>query len=182
MRPESLQHIVFLATGPDHTGIVHDIAKAAEECRCHIADSRMTVLGQEFSMMWLFTGNWDGIAKLEAQLPQIAKRLQLSHLCKRTEAKAAMTAALPYSVHLIALDNIGIVTDITEFFAHQGINIENLNAHSYAAPHTGAATFALEMTVNIPAHVHLASLRESFFVFCDDRNLDAVIEPYKNIY
>jgi glycine cleavage system transcriptional repressor len=39
--------------------------------------------------------------------------------------------------------------------------------------------FALSMTVNIPVRVHIATLRENFMIFCDDRNLDAIIEPYK---
>ena len=40
--------------------------------------------------------------------------------------------------------------------------------------------FALNMIVNIPARVHIGVLRENFMLFCDDRNLDAIIEPYKN--
>jgi len=34
--------------------------------------------------------------------------------------------------------------------------------------------------VNIPARVHIATLRENFMLFCDDRNLDAIVEPYKS--
>ena len=40
--------------------------------------------------------------------------------------------------------------------------------------------FALSMMINIPAKAHLASLRENFLMFCDDRNLDAILEPYKH--
>ncbi len=79
-----------------------------------------------------------------------------------------------------ALDNPGIVHEISNFFASQGINIEAMETSTYAAPHTGSPMFALSMTVNIPARVHVASLRENFMLFCDDRNLDAIIEPFKN--
>jgi glycine cleavage system transcriptional repressor len=83
-------------------------------------------------------------------------------------------------VHVIALDNPGIVHEIANFFAVQGINIEAMETSTYAAPHTGSPMFALSMTVNIPARVHIATLRENFMLFCDDRNLDAIIEPFKN--
>lgn len=39
--------------------------------------------------------------------------------------------------------------------------------------------FNLTMTINLPADTHLATLREDFMVFCDDRNLDAMIEPVR---
>lgn len=180
MRPDTEQHLVFLAIGKDRTGIVQEVAKAAHECRCNIADSRMAVMGQEFTMTLLISGHWDGIAKLEALLPSIAQRLGLTHITKRTDVKADAPAAMPYAVQVIALDNPGIVSDIAQFFASQDINIENMETSAYAAPHTGTPMFALDMTVNIPAQIHLASLRESFLLFCDDRNLDAVIEPYKH--
>ena len=79
----------------------------------------------------------------------------------------------------ISLDNPGIVSDIANFFASQDINIEAMETNTYAAPHTGSPMFALAMTVNIPGQIHIALLRENFMVFCDDRNLDAIIEPYK---
>jgi glycine cleavage system transcriptional repressor len=35
------------------------------------------------------------------------------------------------------------------------------------------------MTVGIPADIHIAGLREEFMDYCDDLNLDAVLEPLK---
>lgn len=173
-------HIVLAALGADRTGIVDDIAGLASEYRCNIADSRMVVMGQEFAIIMMISGSWDAIAKFEAQIPVLEKRLSLSILVKRTQRRAAQKEALPYNVHVIALDNPGIVHEIANFFAVQGINIESLETSTYAAPHTGSPMFALSMIVNIPAKVHIASLRENFMLFCDDRNLDAIIEPYKN--
>jgi glycine cleavage system transcriptional repressor len=37
--------------------------------------------------------------------------------------------------------------------------------------------FAVQMTIGIPRSVHVATLREEFMDYCDDNNLDAVIEP-----
>jgi glycine cleavage system transcriptional repressor len=35
------------------------------------------------------------------------------------------------------------------------------------------------MTVAVPADTHIARLREEFLDFCDEMNLDAVIEPVR---
>ena len=159
MRPDAEHYLVISAMGTDRTGIVEALARAASECRCNIADSRMAVMGREFTIIWMVSGTWDAIAKLEAQMQAVP--------------------AMPYTVHVISLDNPGIVSDIANFFASQDINIEAMETNTYAAPHTGSPMFALAMTVNIPGQIHIALLRENFMVFCDDRNLDAIIEPYK---
>lgn len=173
-------HLVLAALGEDRTGIVDAIAGIASETRCNIADSRMVVMGQEFAIIMMVSGTWDAVAKFETQIPVLESRLGLSILVKRTNRREPQKAALPYSVNVIALDNPGIVHEIANFFAVQGINIESLETSTYAAPHTGSPMFALNMIVNIPARVHIGALRESFMLFCDDRNLDAIIEPYKN--
>ena len=39
--------------------------------------------------------------------------------------------------------------------------------------------FAVHMCLDVPADTHIATLREEFLEFCDQLNLDAVIEPLK---
>jgi len=49
----------------------------------------------------------------------------------------------------------------------------------YAAAHTGTPMFSVHLTVDIPASLQIALLRDEFMDFCDQLNLDAVIEPIK---
>ena len=46
-------HLVLAALGADKTGIVDEIARSASESKCNIADSRMVVMGQEFSLIMM---------------------------------------------------------------------------------------------------------------------------------
>lgn len=172
--------LVISALGADKPGIVDEVARTATEARCNIEDSRMAVLGGEFALILLASGSWDAIAKLEAGLPALGRRLDLTIISRRTEPRQQTVQAMPYHVNVIALDNPGIVHEISNFFASQRINIEEMNTTTYAAPHTGSPMFSLSMTVNIPYNIHIASLREQFMLFCDDRNLDAIIEPFKS--
>ena len=179
MKPESEHHLVLTALTSDRPGIVDEIARAASETRCNISDSRMIVMGSEFALTMMVSGTWHSIAKFEAQLPVLAKRLDLQVLSKRTEKRQLQKPAMPYSVHVIALDNPGIVHEIANFFASQTINIEAMETSTYSAPHTGTQMFNLNMSIRIPADTHIASLRDDFMDFCDEMNLDAVLEPLR---
>jgi glycine cleavage system transcriptional repressor len=55
-----------------------------------------------------------------------------------------------------------------------------VSTRSYAATHTGAPMFSVQMAVNIPATVHISGLREEFMDFCDQLNVDAIMEPVKH--
>ena len=172
-------YLVISALGEDRPGIVQELSRVILDAGCNIEDSRMTVLGGEFAVILLVSGNWNNIAKLESALGGAERRLGLTIVSKRTEARRPAADLLPYSVDVVALDHPGIVHHLAEFFSSRDINIEELSTATYAAAHTGTPMFSVHMTVNVPASVHIASLREEFMDFCDELNLDAVLEPVK---
>ena len=45
--------------------------------------------------------------------------------------------------------------------------------------HTGIVMFVLIMTVNIPAEIRIANLRDEFLEYCDNLNMDVVLELIK---
>jgi len=171
--------LVLSALGKDKPGIVDELSKAVFELGCSIADSRMAVLGGTFSILLLVEGPWNQLARLEDQVDELGKRLGLTIITERTDPRAVKADLLPYGVEVVALDNPGIVHKLANFFSRHGINIEDMNTTSYAAAHTGAPMFAVQMTVGIPADIHISSLRDEFMEFCDGMNLDAVLEPIK---
>lgn len=171
-------NLVISSIGSDQPGIVNQLAKSCAESDCNIVDSRMTVLGGEFAIIMMISGSWDSIAKLEDALPELSKQLGLTTTAKRT-GKRQTSEAFSYTVNVVALDNPGIVHEIAQFFSSQHINIDDLVTGTYSAPHTGTQMFNLNMLIQVPADTHIASLRDEFMDFCDDRNLDAVIEPQR---
>jgi glycine cleavage system transcriptional repressor len=172
-------YLVISALGEDRPGIVNDLSKAILEAGCNIVDSRMTVLGGEFAVILLVTGHWNTIAKLEATLPRLGENLNLTVTVKRTEKRKSKDNLLPYAVEVVSIDHPGIVHHLANFFSSRDINIEELVTTSYAAAHTGTPMFSVHMTVGIPADLQISALRADFLDFCDELNLDAVIEPVK---
>jgi len=171
--------LVITALGQDRPGIVNELSRSVVDSGCNMEDSRMTVLGGEFAVIMLVSGKWNELAKLENSLPALGRRLDLLVSTKRTEPPKAMGNVLPYAVEVVALDHPGIVHQLANFFARREINIRDLATASYAAAHTGTPMFSVHMTVDVPAGTHIATLREEFMDFCDQLNLDAIIEPVK---
>ncbi len=171
--------LVISALGEDRPGIVNELAKMVADTGCNIEDSRMTVLGGDFAIILLVDGRWNELAKLEAALPGLERRLGLAIVAKRTHPARREGNLLPYSVEVVSLDHPGIVHQLANFFSSREINIRDMATTTYSATHTGTPMFSVQMTVDVPAAMHIARLREDFMDFCDQLNLDAIIEPVK---
>jgi glycine cleavage system transcriptional repressor len=173
------QLIVISAVGSDRKGVVRDLTRLVLDCGGNIIESRMTGLGAEFAVLMLISGKWHTLTRLETELKRLADAEDLVVQVKRTQPKPVKDKCLPYAVDVVCLDQPGIVHNLAGFFTARDIEIAELNTRSYAAAHTGAPMFSVQMTVSIPADVHIAGLREEFMDFCDQMNLDAIIEPLK---
>jgi glycine cleavage system transcriptional repressor len=171
--------LVLSALGEDRPGIIDELSRCVLDSGCMILDSRMAVLGGDFALLLQVGGNWNNIAKLENQIAGLEKRLGLMISSRRTTDKQSTEEMLPYGVDVVALDQPGIVHNLANFFSQRKINIQEMITSSYPAPHSGTVMFSVHMSVEIPAKTQISTLREEFMEFCDQMNLDAVIEPVK---
>lgn len=165
--------LVISALGEDRPGIVDQLSNILYNHELNIEDSRMTVLGGEFAVLLLVSGEASAIESLHAQVDEIEQTLGMRLLLKATSEARPAENTVPYSVEVASLDHPGIVHKLSSFFSSRNINIVNLQTERYAAPHTGSPMFALHMTIGIPAEISIAQLRETFTDFCDELNLDA---------
>jgi glycine cleavage system transcriptional repressor len=173
------QLIVISAIGSDRTGLVYDLTRVVLDCGGNILESRMSAFGNEFAMLLLVAGNWHTLAKLETELKKLSDTGAISITIRRTDERPPRTDVVTYSVDVVCLDQPGVVFNLAGFFSSRGIDIGEVNTRSYAAAHTGAPMFAVQMIVHIPSRIHLAALREEFMELCDHLNLDAILEPFK---
>jgi glycine cleavage system transcriptional repressor len=174
------QYIAISAIGTDRVGLVHDLSKVIADCGGNISESRMTALGAEFAVLMLVSGNWHAVARIETELKKLAESANITLQVRRTEPRPVHEDRVPYSVDVVCLDQTGIVSALSGFFAARGIDISELNTRSYPAPHTGAPMFGVYMVVNVPSTIHLGAMREEFMDMCDNLNLDAILEPVKS--
>ncbi len=174
------QLLAISAVGTDRIGLIHELTKTITDCGGNITESRMTALGTEFAMLLLVAGNWHAIARIESELARIAEASGITLQLRRTAQRPAREDMVPYSVDVVCLDQGGIVAGLSGFFSSKGIDIGELSTRSYAAAHTGAQMFSVYLVINIPSRIHVGALREEFMDFCDQFNLDAILEPVKS--
>ena len=173
------QLIVLSVIGTDRAGVVDAITKVILDCGGNIDESRMTALGNEFAMLMLVSGNWHTLNKLEASLDKLSADNDLKVTLKKTDERKGTEECMPYGVDIVCLDQPGLVFSLANFFAARKIEISELVTRKYAAAHTGAPMFSLQMTISLPGSIHISQLRDEFMEICDQLNLDALLEPVK---
>ena len=160
--------------------VVRNLTKVVLDCGGNIKESRMAALGSDFAMLLLVSGNWHTMNKLEQDLARYAETEGLVMQVKRTEPRVFARELLPYAVDVVGLDQPGVVYNLSYFFAARNVEIGDVTTRTYQANATGTPMFSVQMLINIPASVHISGLREEFMEFCDQLNVDAIIEPVKH--
>jgi glycine cleavage system transcriptional repressor len=173
--------LVVTVLGANRPDLIVELTRTIKDCKCTILESRMTELGKEFAGHLLVEGNWNHIVRLENALEALANRhtLKVSHLRAQEVEAEQEDNTLPYAVDIYATDQINNIHDLSAFFAERGIDILDLSSSRYPAPFTGSPLFLAHMIVKIPAGMRIVSLRDEFLDFCDQMNLDAILEPVK---
>ncbi len=168
--------LVLSAVGSDRPGIVEQLSEAIAATGCNIEQSRMARLAGEFAIILRVTGRPEAVGQLAAARADIEAATGLSLLVRTSEAPPGAGEGLPCRVEVVAMDQPGIVHEVTAFFARRGINIAELATDTYAAPHTGTPMFSLAMTVQLPVGVAPGELRQAFQSFCDAQMIDGTLE------
>jgi glycine cleavage system transcriptional repressor len=173
--------LVITVLGENRPDLIVELTRTIKDCKCTILESRMTELGNEFAAHLLVEGNWNHIVRLENSLESLANRfaLKINTLRAREREEPEEDNSLPYAVDIFATDQINNIHDLSAFLAERGIEILDLSTSRYPAPFTGAPLFLAHMIVKIPVGMRIVSLRDEFLDFCDQLNLDAILEPIK---
>ena len=168
---------VVAAIGEDQPGIVSEISAIVHDLNLSIEDSRMTVLGGEFAVLMSVAGGNLPLQRLETKLGKLADKMGLAILFRTTHQRQDVEGRVPYTASVTAMDHPGIVHRVAEFFSAQGINIYNMDTVTERAAHTGTPIFSLVMEIEVPPEIRIVELRDSFFYFCDDHDLDGELRP-----
>lgn len=94
MTLSSQHYLVITALGADRPGIVNTITRHVSSCGCNIEDSRLAMLGEEFTFIMLLSGSWNAITLIESTLPLKGAELDLLIVMKRTTASASANASI----------------------------------------------------------------------------------------
>jgi glycine cleavage system transcriptional repressor len=159
---------------------IAEILPAIRDCKCTILEIRASKLAQTNAAYLLVEGNWSQIAKLESTLDAIVRHVDIKIQLERTEAREKGDDCVPYLLETLSLEQRdSIIESIATFLLDRHIEIEDISGSCYPAPYAQNPVFSSKFIVLIPHHLHLLSLREEFLDFCEQLNIDAILEPIK---
>ena len=170
---------VMTVLGSSQPDLMDKIFKTLQDFSCNVEDGRMSRLGEEFALFVFISGSWDVIAKIEAHLPKLEQELNVSISFRRTQPRQAASSSMPYAIEVVSVNRMGLVYDISRFFSSREIGVEDMYSGTYLASHTGTEMFSLQFTISIPTEISIAALRGEFMEFCDQLNIDSIMEPVK---
>jgi len=170
------------AIGRDRPGIVADLAELIYECDCNLEDSSMTILGSEFAVLLLLTGEGKDTAE------------RLSGACKRLEWEKRLTVffrpldaePIPYgashharrhTLQAVGVDKAGIVAKLSRCLADHRINIAQMQTQSRREPESGAPIYTVQILMDVPAETDPQVLRERLEAVARDLCVDVTVEP-----
>jgi glycine cleavage system transcriptional repressor len=169
------------AIGRDRPGIVADLAELIYECDCNLEDSSMTILGSEFAVLLLLTGEGEDVER------------RLSSVCKRVEWERRLTVffrplegePLSYSVthnasalelQAVGVDKAGIVARVARCLADHQINITQMSTASRPEPGTGTPIYHMRVQMEVPAEVDRNALRRELDAIAAALHIDLTLQ------
>jgi glycine cleavage system transcriptional repressor len=171
--------LAITALGNNQSRFLAELLPAIRDCKCNLLEIRSSRLAQSAAAYLLVQGNWNQIAKIENTLEAIQKRIEIKIHTLRPDHTDLVKDCVPYSLETISLDRENIIESIISFLFDRGIEIEELTGNSYQAPYIQTSVFSSKFVILIPPGIQLLSLREEFLDFCDQLNIDAILEPIK---
>src|SRR5450432_1084360 len=169
-------YLVLTALGPDRPGLVNEISAMVLAAGANLEDSRMAILGGEFALLMLLSGDEKAIAAVESRGVQLGERLGLRLLSKPTSSPQAPRDFLPYRIRVSGVARPGIVQGVSSVLAGRGVNVATLESRLVYAPESGTPMFILEAALQIPSALALADLRRELSTACDQENWDFTLE------
>jgi glycine cleavage system transcriptional repressor len=151
------------AIGRDRPGIVADLAELIYECDCNLEDSSMTILGTEFAVLLLLSGQGDDVER------------RLTAGCKRLEWEKRLTVFFrPLEGEIVAedekpgrlveavvtgVDKAGIVARIARTLAGRRVNVEDLHTELRPEPGSGTSIYTMRILMRLPPGTDEGALR-----------------------
>lgn len=169
-------HLVITALGVDRPGIVNTITRHVSSCGCNIEDSRLAMLGDEFTFIMLLSGSWNAITLIESTLPQKGAELELLIVMKRTSAKARPPMPATVWVQIEVPDSPHLIERFTDLFDKHTMNIAELVSRIKPAP---TPTLSIQMTAHSPAGISEGLFEQAFNLLCQELNAKGMLRFYR---
>lgn len=166
--------LVLTVIGTDRPGLVGRLARIVADHGGNWLESRMAHLGGQFAGILHvevanagFEALWNALQALEDE--------GLRLVMESSAEPSAVTDPIEARLDLVGHDRPGIVAEIAGVLADHGVNVEEWNTQTIAAPMSGEPLFQAHGRVRIPRSADLAELREDLETISHDLMVEVTL-------
>lgn len=171
----SSQHYRYHCAGADRPGIVNTITRHVSSCGCNIEDSRLAMLGEEFTFIMLLSGTWNAITLIESTLPLKGAELDLLIVMKRTTARPRPAMPATVWVQVEVPDSPHLIERFTALFDSHQMNIAELVSRTQPGDASTVPTLFIQITAHSPASQDASNIEQAFKALCTELNAQGSI-------
>jgi glycine cleavage system transcriptional repressor len=175
LTPSSQHYLVITALGTDRPGIVNTITRHVSSCGCNIEDSRLAMLGEEFTFIMLLSGSWNAITLIESTLPLKGAELDLLIVMKRTVAHDREAMPSTVWVQVEVEDSPHIIERFTALFDEWHMNIAELVSRTQPAQDNLPPQLYIQITAHSPASQNASEIEQAFKDLCTELDAQGTI-------
>ena len=174
--------LVLSSMGPDRPGLADEIAEFFTARGINIERSRGCVLGNEFGMIILTSGDTEDIKRLTEDLDALREKTGLEINVRRTKAPSHRDEkpSIPYKLVATSIDHPGIVHQICKVLKEKEINIDHLESNVDFNPFSGAHIFHMICYFSLPPGVMISDLRKALQAVSEQYNIDVTFNAVIN--
>ncbi|MBJ3815109.1 glycine cleavage system transcriptional repressor [Shimwellia pseudoproteus] len=175
MTASSQHHLVITALGADRPGIVNTITRHVSSCGCNIEDSRLAMLGEEFTFIMLLSGTWNAITLIESTLPLKGAELDLLIVMKRTTAGDRPPMPGTVWVQVEVDDSPHLIERFTDLFDTWQMNIAELVSRTQNDNNDAVPRLYIQITAHSPVSHDALKIEQAFNALCTELNAQGTI-------
>jgi glycine cleavage system regulatory protein len=152
--------VVLTVIGDDQAGLVDALSGVIADHGGNWEHSHMTQLAGKFAGIVLVTVPDRSVDALVADLEPLRERGLLDITAERASQDALETERTRVTLHLVGVDQPGIVHDVSHALATLGVSIELLETATSSAPMSGETLFTADAVLALPAGVSADAITE----------------------
>ncbi|MCU6663276.1 MAG: glycine cleavage system transcriptional repressor [Silvania sp.] len=168
MTTSSQHYLVITALGADRPGIVNTITRHVSSCGCNIEDSRLAMLGEEFTFIMLLSGSWNAITLIESTLPLKGAELDLLIVMKRTNARPRPAMPATVWVQVEVADSPHLIERFTALFDSHQMNVAELASRTQPGDGDAIPKLFIQITAHSPASQDASNIEQAFKALCTE--------------
>jgi glycine cleavage system transcriptional repressor len=171
--------LTITVLGYTQSNFISRILASVNDCNCSILEMRANRLIACTAAYLLVNGEWNQIAKLESLLESLEKKLEIKIHRLRPGKFISKDEFTPFSMEIVSLESQDALLGVVAFIGRHNITIEEVSSSRYQDSYSQSELVTSRFILLVPLEIRILNLREEFLEFCDQINIDAILEPIK---